>query len=264
MGSQQLRAMKRLKKGFKISNKSSRYGLLSNNSFDFTGYNSFHANVKRSLSAPSNRRAAALRQQIKCMSSSYLIIVGSTHGCLVTNPDVLAVANPARLRMGEFTLINARRTGWPDPAYAVAAYMTKRMPAAEVYPATAVSKVYQRRNVASLCWNASSICLASAAVKLLLAPRTRSAQVAASSAEPMSPRSAASWSRRATEASALRIDGEGREMALARRSIGFSERPCPPFRRLFFSAPAPEAVGAFSFGPSISSSPAIPTKVKRT
>ena len=30
-------------------------------------------------------------------------------------PDVPAVANPARLGMGELTLVNARGTGWPGP-----------------------------------------------------------------------------------------------------------------------------------------------------
>jgi hypothetical protein len=50
-------------------------------------------------------------------------------------------------------------------------------------------------NLVSLSWNASSICLAWAAVKLLLGPITRCAQVAASSAEPISLSSQASWNR---------------------------------------------------------------------
>ena len=50
-------------------------------------------------------------------------------------------------------------------------------------------------NVASLSWNAPSIRFASAATKLALTPITRCAQVAASSAEPISLSSQASWNR---------------------------------------------------------------------
>ena len=58
---------------------------------------------------------------------------------------------------------------------------------------------------AILAWNASSICRASAAVKLFLAPRIRCAQVAASSDEAITLSSAKSWSRSAADALAPRI-----------------------------------------------------------
>ena len=73
-------------------------------------------------------------------------------------------------------------------------------------------------SVSSLTWNASSIPLASAVVKLLLGPITRYAQVVASSAEPMPLSSAASRSRKAAEASGSSKGGEGRGIPFAPRS----------------------------------------------
>ena len=59
--------------------------------------------------------------------------------------------------------------------------------------------------VASLAWKASSICRASAAVKLFFAPRIRCAQEAASSDEAIASSSVMRRSRSGAEASALRI-----------------------------------------------------------
>ena len=65
---------------------------------------------------------------------------------------------------------------------------------------------------------ASSICLASAAINVLFAPSTRCAHRAASSAEPILLSSSESRSRRAAEAAASSMSGEGDTVALAARS----------------------------------------------
>ncbi len=60
--------------------------------------------------------------------------------------------------------------------------------------------------IANLAWNASSTSRASAVAKLFLALRIRCAQVVASSAEVMSFSSVRICSRKAAEASGLRVD----------------------------------------------------------
>jgi hypothetical protein len=73
-------------------------------------------------------------------------------------------------------------------------YLAPRSHSDEVRDGTAVAST-GLSNLVSLSWNASSICLAWAAVKLLLGPITRCAKIAASSAEPISLSSQASWNR---------------------------------------------------------------------
>ena len=75
-------------------------------------------------------------------------------------------------------------------------------------------------NDASLAWNASSTCLASAAIKMFLALRIRCAQVVAPSDEAMVLSSVRSWSRNAADASGPRIGLADFESGLYAASAG--------------------------------------------
>ena len=122
----------------------------------------------------------------------------------------------------------------------------------------------------SFAWKAPSTRRASAAVSVFLSPRRRCAHIAASSPEPRSISSAINRSRNSAETSGARMGLLAFEQIVllwprVDRWTGFCR---PPFRRRFlspFGFPGADVlfVDVTRSGASRSSSPAIPTRVKR-